>query len=152
MLLNLVLMPCSEHMAPRDGGSYSLTSLIIPASYWHFPAWYSCFLFYLLLCLVFFSLCFQILCLFLCLFTAVADPSRVFWLQLCLLEHMFTGFVTVTACKYLMSDKCLHVLDLPDEAEGDSLTPYWFRVFTLDWLYYKPIHDLCRHFSEAPVC
>lgn len=61
---------------------------------------------------------------------------------------MCTGFVTVTACKYLMSDKCLHVLDLPDEAEGDSLTPYWFRLFTLDWLYYKLIHGLCRHFSE----
>lgn len=77
------------------------------------------------------SLCFQILCLFLCLFTAVADPNRVFSFQLCLLEHMCTGFVIVTACKYLMSGKCLHVLDLPDGAEGGSLTPYWFRLCLL---------------------
>lgn len=38
VLLDLLLMPCSEHMAPRDGGSYPPTSSIIPASYWHFQA------------------------------------------------------------------------------------------------------------------
>lgn len=44
---------------------------------------------------------------------------------------MCTGFVTVTACKYLMPGKCLHVLDLPDEAEEGSLTPHWFRLCLL---------------------
>lgn len=30
-----------------------------------------------------------------------------------------------------MSAQCLHVLDVPGEAEGGSLTPYWFRLCLL---------------------
>lgn len=74
---------------PRNSGNSS----------WQFCAESSSVL--VLLVVFIFSLCFQILCLFCHLFAAVADTNSVFKLQLCLLQHMCTGFVISTAYKHL---------------------------------------------------
>lgn len=114
-------------MAPRNGG-LPHPWIISPFRWQLLALWHEVLLFLVL----FFLLCSVYLPvfkfrLFLYLFTAVTDINSVFKFQLCLLQHMCTGLVICSAYKYLVSTKCVCVLNLLDNVQRDSLSAHWFR-------------------------